>query len=196
MKTYLQENIVNLKFIEKFTKLLIFFIPVSLILGNAVLNINSFLIILLLFFLGVLNKKFFLNYKKIFIVFSFFCILLVLNIIFSINQSSSIISALGIVRYFFLMIAILYCLETDENFLFNFSKYLFLILTFVALDTLYQYFFGQDIFGIKNTSPHGQRLNGPFGNEYVVGSYLSKLFFISLSYLIIKKNLLKLYFYT
>ena len=194
MKTYLQKNIVNLKFIEKFTKLLIFFIPVSLILGNAVLNINSFLIILLLFFLGILNKKFFLNYKKIFIIFSFFFILLVLNIIFSINQSSSIISALGIVRYFFLMIAILYCLETDENFLVNFSKYLFLILTFVALDTLYQYFFGQDIFGIKNTSSHGQRLNGPFGNEYVVGSYLSKLFFISLSYLIIKKKSFKILF--
>ena len=92
------------------------------------------------------------------------------------------------------MIAILYCLETDENFLVNFSKFLFLVLIFVAIDTLYQYFFGQDIFGIKNTTPHGQRLNGPFGDEYIVGSYLSKLFFVSLSYFIVKKKSFKILF--
>ena len=194
MKTYLLENIANLKFIEKVLKLLIFFMPVSLILGNAVLNISSLIIILLLFCLVMLNKKFFLNYKKIFIIFLFFFILLLLNIIFSINQSLSIISTLGIIRYFFLMIAILYCLETDENFLVNFSKFLFLVLIFVAIDTLYQYFFGQDIFGIKNTTPHGQRLNGPFGDEYIVGSYLSKLFFVSLSYFIVKKKSFKILF--
>lgn len=94
------------------------------------------------------------------------------------------------------MIAVLYCFEIDKNFYLNFSKFLILIISFVALDTFYQYIFGQDIFGIKNTSSHGQRLNGPFGNEYVVGSYLSKLFFLSLIYFVSqKKNFIYLFTY-
>ena len=46
---------------------------------------------------------------------------------------------------------------------------------------------------LRPTSSHGQRLNGPFGNEYVVGSYLSKLFFISLIYLILSRKKLFLF---
>ncbi len=72
MKTYLQENIINFKFIEKTLKLLIYFIPISLILGNAILNINSFLIIFTLLILIYQKKKLFLNYKKIYFVFIFF----------------------------------------------------------------------------------------------------------------------------
>ena len=196
MKTYLQENIINFKFIEKTLKLLIYFIPISLILGNAILNINSFLIIFTLLILIYQKKKLFLNYKKIYFVFIFFFSLLILNILFSIDQQSSIKSSLGIIRYFFLMLSILYCFEIDKNFQLKFSKLLFFILTFVALDTFYQYFFGHDIFGIKNMSSHGQRLNGPFGYEYVVGSYLSKLFFLSLIYFLLnKKNFTNLFIY-
>ena len=58
-----------------------------------------------------------------------------------------------------------------------------IIFSHILHDTLY--FFGKDIFGIENSSSHGQRLNGPFGDEYVVGSYLSKLFFFSLMYFFI-----------
>ena len=32
-------------------------------------------------------------------------------------------------------------------------------------------------FGYKNISSHGNRLTGPFGNEYIVGAYLTKLAF-------------------
>lgn len=196
MKTYLLENIKNFKFMENILKLLIYFIPISLILGNAILNINSLLIILMLSILINSKKKFFSDYKKIYFIFIFFFSLLILNIFFSIDQQSSIKSSLGILRYFFLMVAILYCFEIDKRFYLNLSKFLFLIITFVALDTFYQYIFGQDIFGIKNLSNHGQRLNGPFGDEYVVGAYLSKLFFLSLFYFLInKKNFIILFIY-
>ena len=90
------------------------------------------------------------------------------------------------------MLAILYCIENDKKFLINYSKFLVLVLIFVAGDTLFQYFNGSDIFGIKPTTSHGQRLNGPFGNEYIDGAYLSKLFFISLIFFIISG---KKYFY-
>ena len=170
----------------KALKFLFYLIPISLIIGNATLNITAVLIVINLIFISFLDKSFLIKYKNIIFLFLFFFTLLLVNSFFSSDNIKSVISSLGIVRYFFLMIALLYCIEHDNFFLKKFSKFLFLLLLFVAFDTYVQYFFGKDIFGIENSSSHGQRLNGPFGNEYVVGSYLSKLFFFSLMYFFIK----------
>ena len=165
-------------------------------MGNAVVNLNCLIITITLILIFFSNKELFKNYKKIFLTFSLLLVIIALNVVYSVDNKLSLISSLGIVRYFFLMLAILYCIENDERFLLNYSKFLILILLFVAGDTLFQYFNGTDIFGIEATSSHGQRLNGPFGNEYIVGSYLSKLFFISLIFFIIShKNYLYLFLY-
>ena len=177
----------NIKLFD-FLKLLIYMLPISLIIGNSAVNINSFLIIIVFITEFFLYENLIKSYKKIFFIFGFFLFLFFLNILFSSNKIDSSISVLGIIRYFFLMISILYCIEKDRSFLNSFSKFLFLIVFFVAADTLFQYFYGSDIFGIKNTSSHGNRLNGPFGSEYVVGAYLSKLLFFSLICLIIKNK--------
>jgi len=177
----------NIKLFD-FLKLLIYMLPISLIIGNSAVNINSFLIIIVFITEFFLYENLIKSYKKIFFIFGFFLFLFFLNILFSSNKIDSSISVLGIIRYFFLMISILYCIEKDRSFLNSFSKFLFLIVFFVAADTLFQYFYGNDIFGIKPDSGHGARLNGPFGDEYVVGAYLSKLFFFSLIYLVIKNK--------
>ena len=36
-----------------------------------------------------------------------------------------------------------------------------------------QYYFGSDLFGFKGS---GRRLAGPFGNEYIAGSYIQRFF--------------------
>ena len=177
----------NIKLFD-FLKLLIYMLPISLIIGNSAVNVNSFLIIIVFITEFFLYENLIKSYKKIFFIFGFFLFLFFLNILFSSNKIDSSISVLGIIRYFFLMISILYCIEKDRSFLSSFSKLLFLIVFFVAADTLFQYFYGSDIFGIKPGSSHGARLNGPFGDEYVVGAYLSKLFFFSLIYLVIKNK--------
>lgn len=188
MKSFSQKKILDQFSLINTLKVLLYLLPISLILGNAIVNINCLLIISSLFLIFFFKKISLKNYQKIFFIFSFFLGIIILNVIFSQNFKLSLISSLGLIRYFFLMLAILYCLENDEKFLINFSKFLILILIFVAVDTLYQYFNGSDIFGIKPTSSHGQRLNGPFGNEYIVGSYLSKFFFISLIFLILTRK--------
>jgi len=55
------------------------------------------------------------------------------------------------------------------------------------LDTLLQFFRGTDIFGYSSNPSHGMRLSGPFGDEYIVGSFIGKFALISLFYLN-KKN--------
>ena len=131
------ENFFNLIEILKF---LLYLIPISLILGNFAVNLNSLFIIFTLFLIISYDKNFFTYYKKIFFIFYFFLIIIIFNIIFSENINLSIVSSLGIIRYFFVMLGILYCLENDDKFLYTYSKYLSLIILFVAGDTLFQYF--------------------------------------------------------
>ncbi len=185
-------NLINKKyFISDFyskvfylIKVFLLFLPISIIIGNSAININCFIIIILYASIFFLKKDTFLEYKKIFYIFIFFLILSLINIFFSNYKDLSVISTLGIFRYFVVMVAFVYCLEKDNKFLLLFSKILFLVLVFVSLDSLLQYFTGKDLFGYENLSSHGKRLTGPFGDEYVVGAYISKLFFLSLFYFI------------
>lgn len=196
MKLFLQKIFLDQFNIMNILKVSLFLLPVSLILGNAAVNLNCLIIIFNLILIFFSNRELFKTYQKIFLIFFFFFGIMILNITFSDDIILSLISSLGLVRYFLLMLAILYCIENDERFLLNYCKFLILILIFVAGDTLFQYYNGADIFGIKPTSSHGQRLNGPFGNEYIVGAYLSKFFFISLIFFIVsRKNYLYLFLY-
>ncbi len=171
-------------------KLFFFLLPISLILGNAAVNINSVLIVLISLFIFFRDKNFLNFYKKILFIFIFFLFLFALNIWVSSSRIDTSIAVLGVIRYFILFLSLLYILEKDNNFLKSFSKFLIFVLLFVSSDLIIQYLFGKDIFGIENTSGsnHGNRLNGPFGSEYVVGSYLTKFFFFSLIYFILSKK--------
>ena len=62
-----------------------------------------------------------------------------------------------------------------------------IIILFVNLDAIIQYFTGYDIFGYESLS---HRLSGPFGDELIVGSYLSKTVpvLIALGFYIYNKN--------
>ena len=165
-------------------KLFLLFFPISIILGNTAININCFIVIIIYILIFFIKKDVFIEYKKIFYIFLFFIILSLINIFFSNYKDLSIISTLGIFRYFLVMMAFLYCLEKDNKFLLTFSKILFFILIFVSLDTLLQYFTGKDLFGYENLSQHGKRLTGPFGDEYIVGAYITKLAFFSIIFLL------------
>ena len=165
----------------------IYLLPISMIIGNAAININC-LIIALLFFTNIYVKKInLMNTNKTKIVIFLFFLFFLLNIYFSVNQKISLISFLGIIKYVFLSAAILYCCKYIESFINSFSKFILIILILVCLDTLVQFFTGTDIFGHELLSAHGVRLSGPFGDEYIVGSFISKFALISLFYLNKKK---------
>ena len=50
---------------------------------------------------------------------------------------------------------------------------------FVLVDSYIQFFFDKDLFGHKVSDNHGRRLSGPFGDEYIVGSFILKTIFIT-----------------
>jgi len=171
-----------------FLDYLLFSLAPAIIIGNAAINIVCFLIFLS-FVLNVIFKQKILKNYKVFIKFFIFLIsLLIINIILSKDLILSAKATLGIFRYIVIFLSILYCLGNIKNFEKLFLKLIFIIIIFVIIDTYFQYFFKKDIFGFEVTSSHGNRLSGPFGSELVVGSFISKLFFLSLSYLFLIKK--------
>tara|TARA_B100001057_G_scaffold443048_1_gene478867 strand:- start:881 stop:2170 length:1290 start_codon:yes stop_codon:yes gene_type:complete len=173
---------------EKF----IFFIPISLVLGNFAINLNIILIILSFFFLAYLKKlaliKFFNN--KLFLA---FCIFALLNIFFSVDMYISSKAYLGILKHYLFFLALIFFLKKKQN-LKCLSFIFFIVLNFVLFDTLLQFLTGKDLFGYESLISIGRditsvRLSGPFGSELIVGGFLKNIFIISiLIYLIIKKD--------
>ena len=67
---------------------------------------------------------------------------------------------------------------------------------FVSVDIIFQFFSGKDLFGFDGS---GRRLAGPFGDEFIAGSFIQRFFIFiilfSIFFLNIKSKLLKLTFY-
>ena len=162
--------------------LFVYLIPISIILGNLVINVVSVISVLVYLFLISKKKEIYNKYKSFFIFFYYFSIFLIINLVSSKNFLPTLISILGVIKYYFLFLTILYCINEIENFKTNFLKIIFILLMFVIIDVLIQHFFLRDIFGYEISSSHGRRLSGPFGDELVAGSFITKLLFLGCIY--------------
>ena len=166
-----------------FIELLIYLIPFAIIVGQAPLNLLSSAASII-FLILIFKRKIYYEYKNYFIFLYFLIFFLIINLIFSINTYVSAQSSLSFIRYYFFFLAILYSLNNIDNFRLIFTRILFVAVLFVIIDSYIQYFFNKDIFGYPSLN---SRLTGPFGSEKVVGAYISKLIFLSFSFLTIKK---------
>ncbi len=163
--------------------LIVYLIPISIILGNLVVNIVSSTCVLIYFSLIFKRKIFYKNYKSYFNVFYALMIFFLVNLVLSSNFQMSFVSVLGFIRYYFLFLVILFCLNEIKDFKNIFPKIIFISVIFVVIDVFIQNFFLVDLFGNEIEGSHGRRLSGPFGDEGVAGSFISKLFFLSCVYL-------------
>ena len=94
--------------------------------------------------------------------------------LFSIDIKLSFLESLVDFRYFFYLLLFLYFVE--EKIINVFIYFLLFIVCFLFFDLLVQYNFGKDLFGIEaNMQVNRQRLNGPFDDEYIIGTYIMKL---------------------
>ena len=84
-------------------------------------------------------------------------------------------------RYGVFVIAIFALLTFDDKFI----KYFFYCILFcfvvLILDGFYEYFFGENIMGWSNAE--SSRVSSFFGEEKILGSYLSRLWPIFLEYI-------------
>lgn len=180
---------------------LIFFSPIALILGSAIVNLTLILISLIFIYDLFQNKNLYVKFFKdswIKIYFIFW-VYIIFNSFFSSDQIASLKSSFFQIRYIFFVLFIYQNLN-----LITFKIFIYIItfcLLFVCIDNNIQFFTGLDIFGFpaesyifdkrtyqlnKDQIYHIGRLSGPFKDELIAGAYLSKLCFISLIYFFLK----------
>ena len=176
---------------KNFINILICLLPISIIAGNLVINLNLILIIIFAFlFYGkeIVKIELFLFDKILIFIFIFALFSALINTVHYNNDvqnnldTFTIKKTLSFLRFIFFYFAIRFLIERE---IFNF-KYFFISASlcsiFVSFDLIYQLIYGQDIFGFTNES---FKLAGPFGDEQIAGSYLQRFSIFSFFLLIV-----------
>ena len=170
----------------------------SFIAGNLVVNLNLALIILVSFFF--FGKKIFTHkldlIDKMIILFFFYTLSLTLikNIDYKLNNFTDdfeiFLKSILFIRFLIFYFIIKFLIKNDLLSLKIFFISSSFAVLFVALDIIYQFIFGQDIFGFEGIE---RRLSGPFGDEIIAGSYIQRFSLFALFILPIFFNLRKKY---
>jgi len=152
--------------------LLISLMPILLVTGPFLADLSVVILNFFFFYIVFKNKQFELFKNKFFILFIFFCTLLIIRSLFTINLDISLKSVLFYFRFLVFSLMVYLTLKNYPNFIKHFSIIFLITINFILFDSIIQYLFGKDIFGI--TSGHPVRVSGPFGDELVLGSFLSR----------------------
>ena len=147
--------------------------------------IVSISVLYFLFHVFKYKKFYFFNNKPliIFFIFCFYCILL--SIFIAADMMISFESSLFYFRIGVFSCFIWYLIDKDKSILIFF--YYALVLCFLALviDGYIQYFTGVNLIGFKISDSH---ISSFFGDELIMGSYLSRLFPLLFALFLIKKK--------
>ena len=140
-----------------------------------------------LFFLIYLlkNNNFYYFNKKPFILFLLFCVISTLISLKSENISLSIESALFYFRIGVFSCFIWYLIDRDKSILIYFYYSLIICFSDLVIDGYFQYFTGENLLGFKMSK---FRISSFFGDELIMGSYLSRLFPLLFALFLVKKK--------
>ena len=168
------------------TQNIIFFLflifPISILLGSFVINLNIFIISLILIYdLMIKNTKNVYQNKNFFLL-VFFLISLLINLIFSNDISLSYPRVIKIFFIIFFIFSFKFCLiKFNEKYIEKLYRIWSIIFTLIVLDLIIEFFSGSNIIGLESVMP-GLRLASFTGKESVIGNYFYGFVLIFLSY--------------
>ncbi|MDB2698177.1 O-antigen ligase family protein [Candidatus Pelagibacter bacterium] len=132
------------------------------------------------------NKEFhFFNNKPLIIFFSFCIYCILLSVFVAKDMMLSFESSLFYFRIGVFSCFIWYLIDKDKSILTFFYYALVLCFSALAIDGYIQYFTGTNLVGFKIS---GARASSFFGNELIMGSYLSRFFPLLFALFLIKKK--------
>jgi O-antigen ligase len=152
-----------------FYEWILLFFPFCQVMGP--FWVNFFLILASVIFIYESIKKNFYNKIKLnwIYFYLFFVFYNILHSFFATDILNSLQSSLFQFRYLLFSLFIFLCISNAKNIEFIIKFWLVLVLL-VSFDTIYQYFFLQNIFGLPI---RGTRPSGVFGKELVVGAFIA-----------------------
>ena len=166
----IHKNLLN----QKILLIILLLFPISVLLRSFFINLYFVLLSFFYIYLNIFNfnNKIKLDYLWIKI---FFLILIYLFLIsFSSEDSfSSLKNGLSQIR-FILFVLLMSHFSIKYEVIKDFLLYSSVIVILVCLDTLFQYYNGEDFFGFSPGDPskNPNRLSGPFDQELIVGSFI------------------------
>lgn len=134
-------------------------------------------IILGIFFIYICFKKKKFQYyfcNKVVVLVVLFCFLLILSSFFSNYSLYSFSTSLFYLRHLIFALAIFYILKNFKSAINYFNITLYLCLLIGSIDCFVQFFAKKNIIGLESHNDY--RLGSFFGDELIIGSYLSRLF--------------------
>ena len=171
---------------------LVLIFPFAILFRSAFLNgyLVTISIIVLLEIFYLKNKIDFTKIeKKIIFLFLVFWIYLIVLSLLAENNYLSIKTSISQIRFFLFLFFLIFLVRINDTKIILFYKILTTLILFVSFDTIFQYFFRHDIFGLSpNWDLNPDRLSGPFGTELIVGGYLAFLSAPIVSQIIYKLN--------
>ena len=167
---------------------LIYLLPLALVIGSFLAD--SLIVIAALIFLiqSIKKKKWHYYTHPFMMIFWVWCLYLLIRSLLSNNIFLSLESSLFYWRFGLFALSIWYILDNNNNFIKYFSLSLLLTYIVVLFDGYFQYITGSNLLGQEY---NGQRLSGLFGDEYILGSYLSRLLplIMGLAFILLNKYL-------
>ena len=175
------------KFSLNFSCILFCLIPIALISGPFLpdLFVTLISLIYLIFFFKRDKYDYFLKiYLYISLIFyTFITISALASDVVLISLKSSIFYF----RFIFFVPAVIFIFKNYNNLNKYFLNILLITSIVLIVDSLFQYFFGKNLFGYKpiNIADIDMRITGMFGDDEILGSYLSKFIPILISLIFI-----------
>jgi O-antigen ligase len=141
---------------------------------------------LIFLFYIIQNKNFYYFNNKSFIIFIIFCIYCIfITLLRAEDKLLSFESSLFYFRIGLFSCLIWYLIDQDKNILKYFYYSLIICFTVLVVDGYFQFFSGSNFLGFKYS---GDRISSLFGDELIMGSYLSRLFPLLFALFLIKEK--------
>lgn len=173
-------NYLKLEF--KIQSIIIILLPLFMIFSRFMLEFCLLIVSASFIFEIIKNKKYTIFNNHFTFFFLGFYFLLLLSFFFS-QEKFNILSILLYFRFGLYVMAIFYFLNEEKNLIKYFLNTIVILFLVLFFDSLVQYFFGQNLIGLKNIE--ASRITSFFGDEQVLGGYITRLF----PFLLLLKNM-------
>jgi len=167
---------------------LIIFIPPTFVFGPAIGDILLTFSSLIFLYIIIKEKLYAYLNNLFFKFFLFFCIYFIFSSLISDNPIFSLESSLFYIRFVFFSLTVFFLLNHSNKFI-NYIFYsLMIVFLLLIIDSSFQYFYGTNILGYDYD---GRRVSSLFGDEKILGSYISRLTPLILGLIFLKFNNIK-----
>ena len=166
---------------------LIYFLPISLLAGPLIVNINILLLIIAFFLKTKKTQLIKVCSNKLIISLVIFNLYLIFNSIFISNNIESVIRAVGFFRFILLIIAISFFINIKNSiYVKKIINFWIIIVAITCFDICIEKIFGSNIFGY--TSDYEGRIGSFTRDELNIGGFLFGFISFFILYIFNKKN--------